>query len=70
MIRKKFPGNFKIMDESLAGSESDSAPSTGRKGSRLKGDAELDAAVRDKEGSFTTRYKRGASLHIECYMAE
>ena len=31
-IRKKFPGNFKIADESHAGSESDSAPATSRKG--------------------------------------
>ena len=59
MIRTKFPGNFKIMDESLAGSGSDSAPATGRKGSHSKGEADLDAAIRDKEGSFTTRYERG-----------
>lgn len=57
MIRKRFPGNFKIMDESLAGSESASAPSTGRRESQVKGRAELDAAVRDKEGSFTARYR-------------
>lgn len=47
-------GKFKIMDESAAGSDSDSAPPSSRRGSQLKGDGFAEG-VRGKTGSLDGR---------------
>ena len=55
-IRGKLPGRgrFKIMDESTAGSDSDSAPPSSRRGSRPKG-VIFAEGVRAKAGSLDGR---------------
>ena len=55
MLRKKFPGKFKIVDESLAGSDIGSAPNTSRRTSQIKGKGDFAEGIRGKEGSLTYR---------------
>ena len=52
---RKFPGKFKIMDESVLGSEEGSEPPTSRRGSQIKSKEDLAAAIGSKEGSFLSR---------------
>jgi len=67
MLRKKFPGKFKIMDESLAGSDIGSAPNTSRRASQLEGKDDFAEGIRNKEGSLTYRcsyaLKATATVH-------
>ena len=52
---RKFPGKFKIMDESVLGSEEGSEPPTSRRGSQMKSKEDLAAANGSKEGSFMSK---------------
>lgn len=52
--RKRFPGKFKIMDESAVGSEIGSPPAS-RRGSQLKAKDDFAAAIQTKNDSFASR---------------
>lgn len=52
---RKFPGKFKIMDESVLGSEEGSEPPMSCRGSQIKSKEDLAAAIGSKEGSFMSR---------------